>query len=270
MNLFCTCFLIILNIFMPVICWGPLGKTAQDPTTIADYIASKILDHNVNPSAHGLDGYSVYNHRAGVLLDHPDDSVTLQKLLYNRFLIQTQFDTIDAWDTSGNVFLQAISQAELVATGHPYVKSRMAIIASDANEEGANISNDPEFQTTIKTTSKLSQLAYAVQGDVDGAKFFGFMIADGQLNAVHTDDNENMYIQAINTINLTRWSVLRAIVKSGESIEFFVNHHSYFKAENNLPSGLMGAFIMYYIINSVPAGKTLYIQDLLYQEDNFI
>lgn len=255
---------------MPVICWAPLGKSAQDPTTIAEYISGKILDHNVNPSAHGLDDYAIFNHRVSDLLDHPDDSVTLQKLLYNRFLIQTQFDTIDAWWTSGNVYLQGISQAELVAIGHPYLDSKMFIPAADANEEGSDISNNPEFQTTIKMTSKLSQLAYIVQGDVDGAKFQGFMVTDGQLKAVHTDDNENFYSQAINTIDLTNWNVLRSIVKSGESIKFLVNKHLYFTAENNLPTGLMGAFIMYYIINLVPAGKTLYVQDLLYQEDNFI
>ena len=66
---------------MPVICWGPLAKSAQDSTTIAEYIESKILSHNVNPQSHGLDGYAVFNHRSDSNLDHPDYCVASVKIV---------------------------------------------------------------------------------------------------------------------------------------------------------------------------------------------
>ncbi len=77
---------------MPVICWGPLAKSAQDPTTISEYIAGKVLEHNVSPSAHGLDGYSVYNHRVAPILDHSDYSIKSDKISSD-WIIGKKFET---------------------------------------------------------------------------------------------------------------------------------------------------------------------------------
>jgi len=66
---------------MPVICWGALGKSANDPTTIDEQIDADILAHNAELTAHGLSGYAVYNHRADDPLDHPDETVTNAKIL---------------------------------------------------------------------------------------------------------------------------------------------------------------------------------------------
>lgn len=65
---------------MPIICWGALGKAADDPTTIDDEIAAYILRHNVDPNAHNLGGYSLNNHRVDDILDHPDYSVVSDKI----------------------------------------------------------------------------------------------------------------------------------------------------------------------------------------------
>ena len=136
MNLLCTCFLIILNIFMPVICWGPLAKSAQDPTTIPDYIAAKILDHNVNPSAHGLDGYSVYNHRISHILDHPDysiisDKITAEQIIAKDFRtdkdvgvgvdgIKFDKNAIEAWESGDkNVYIPK--------SGSPLFKGKLKV-----------------------------------------------------------------------------------------------------------------------------------------------
>ncbi len=77
---------------MPVICWGPLAKSAQDPTTIAEYIAGKILEHNVDPSAHNLDSYALYNHRDSYPLDHPDYSITSNKITSD-WIVSKRFST---------------------------------------------------------------------------------------------------------------------------------------------------------------------------------
>lgn len=77
---------------MPVICWGPLAKSASDPTTIPEYISGKILDHNVDPSAHGLDSYALYNHRDTYPVDHPDYSITSEKITSD-WIIGKRFET---------------------------------------------------------------------------------------------------------------------------------------------------------------------------------
>jgi len=92
---------------MPVICWGPLAKSADDPTTISEYIAGKILDHNVNPSSHSLDGYAIFNHRDAPVLDHLPYSIDSDKYIYGSIpysafsntdlQFYTNFETFDGW-----------------------------------------------------------------------------------------------------------------------------------------------------------------------------
>lgn len=71
---------------MPVICWGALGKAANDPTTIDQQIAADILAHNADLNAHGLNGYALYTHRDTDPLDHVDYSVTSDKITTNQII----------------------------------------------------------------------------------------------------------------------------------------------------------------------------------------
>ena len=254
---------------MPVICWGPLAKSAQDSTTIPEYIAGKISEHNADPSAHGLDSYAIYNHRVADVLDHADNSVILQKLLFNRFIIQTQFETIDSWSKYGNIWLQGISQVEIAAYSPSYIRSQMAIVADDANDEGANIDHSPEFQTTVKFSDNGPGVSYFVSGDVEGGTFWGFMFADGQLNAVHTSEDCDIYIYPLYTPNIWDWHVFRAAVDSERNIRYYIDHNLYYVVKSQMSNFGVGAFITYYVLNSSPSCRGLYIQDLLYQEDNF-
>lgn len=66
---------------MPVVCWGALGKSANDPTTIDEEINAYIQEHNVNINAHGLNGYALYIHRSWEIIDHADYSVINSKIL---------------------------------------------------------------------------------------------------------------------------------------------------------------------------------------------
>lgn len=90
---------------MPIICWGELGKSANDPTTIDQEISAYILRHNVDPNAHGLADYALYNHRDMGDLDHPDESILNAKV---RRAART-FDAIV--DLAGNGDYVAIEDA---------------------------------------------------------------------------------------------------------------------------------------------------------------
>ncbi len=269
MNLFCIFFLVILNIFMPVICWAPLAKSAQDPTTIAEYISGKILDHDVNPSAHGLDGYVVFNHRVSPVLDHVDDSVTLQKLYFNRFIILTQFESIDAWQKSAGVSLVDIAQVWLETGAVINTTRYMSIVASDANEEGASPANNPEIQTIVKFSHNTSQVAYISGGNSDDPMGFGFKVVDGSLYAWHTDNDNVEYTEQITGITLTNWNVYRAVFTGGSKIEFYVNGVLEATMVSDLYTFLAGAFVMYKIENTAASGRTMYVQNLFYAEDFF-
>lgn len=65
---------------MPIVCWGALGKAANDPTTIDQEIQAYVTAHNADPNAHGLSGYAIQLHRSTDPLDHVDYSVTSAKI----------------------------------------------------------------------------------------------------------------------------------------------------------------------------------------------
>lgn len=71
---------------MPIVCWGALGKAANDPTTIDEEIQSYIAAHNADLNAHGLNGYALYIHRSDNPLDHLDYSVTGDKITANQII----------------------------------------------------------------------------------------------------------------------------------------------------------------------------------------
>jgi hypothetical protein len=57
------------------ISWYALGRLIDDPETILEAVDAKVLTHNLDPSAHGQENESVYEHRANEILDHVEDSI---------------------------------------------------------------------------------------------------------------------------------------------------------------------------------------------------
>ena len=57
------------------ITWYALGRDILDTETILEAIDAKLLTHNIDPSAHGQENESVYEHRASELLDHLSYSI---------------------------------------------------------------------------------------------------------------------------------------------------------------------------------------------------
>lgn len=62
------------------ITWGALAKAIGDNTLVSEEIATLILDHNLDPSAHGQSNEAVYNHRISELLDHVSYSIYNAKI----------------------------------------------------------------------------------------------------------------------------------------------------------------------------------------------
>ena len=71
---------------MPIVCWGALGKAANDPTTIDEAIMAYVAAHDADINAHGLAGYAINVHRDDSPLDHIDYSVTSDKLTINQIV----------------------------------------------------------------------------------------------------------------------------------------------------------------------------------------
>ena len=121
---------------MPVICWGALAKSATELTTIDDEIQSYIQRHNTDPSAHGLDGYALFNHRDDPYLDHVDYCIVSDKISAD-WIIGKKFETSPAvgpgtdgviFDPEGIMMYQAgVRKVNIPKSGNPEFKGHITV-----------------------------------------------------------------------------------------------------------------------------------------------
>ena len=123
---------------MAIFCWGELAKTANDTTTIAEYIQASVLKHNVSPQAHGLDSYAIYNHRVDNVIDHKNYSITSDKITSNQII--------------GKDFRTAEDVGESV-DGIKFDRNAIEMWEDAERKVYIPKSGDPEFQGVIKCES---------------------------------------------------------------------------------------------------------------------
>lgn len=103
----------ILFIMSDPIVWGMLPKAQDDATTIDDAIAQAIADHLDDPQAHIESGQSLETHRANDVIDHPAGSVLADKASVTEWILNTVFETLDAWNIVGDVTNGDVAGAQL-------------------------------------------------------------------------------------------------------------------------------------------------------------
>jgi len=285
------CLVIIIGVFAPIKLkdkyknfmadpnWGLLEKSQVDDETIEEAIDRLIAVHNDDANAHIGAGKSLNTHKTQSTIDHPADSViedkvlkdnvTTDKLLATRFVIKSNFETIDAWDKTAGVSLISIAQAALETGAVINTERRLFVTTSDDNDGGGVPTDNPEFQTTIKVSDVTDQIAYICSGEPQDPWGWGFKIVDGTLYAWYTKDDGTEITQEIAGITLTDWIVLRAVFTGGTDIKFYVDGVLKHTATATLPTNQSSTFIMYSIENTAGNDKRLAIQDMIYKQDFF-
>lgn len=59
--------------------WGTLEKAQDDPTTIDEAIQTAITEHEADPTAHQGEGESLEAHKSEEVIDHPAQSIVVDK-----------------------------------------------------------------------------------------------------------------------------------------------------------------------------------------------
>ena len=111
------------------ITWYALGRDVNDTETIEEAIDAGILAHNLDPSAHGQENESVYEHRAAELLDHVNYSIYNIKTnpaarVYKAIVstgVEGDFTTLQA----------AIDWANLYGGGTVFIKAGIYVLNAD-------------------------------------------------------------------------------------------------------------------------------------------
>lgn len=249
---------------MAVICWGNLGKTADDNIRIEQSMQAYVEDHNENPNAHQIEGSSLYMHRVNEAIDHLDGSVSLVKLMMNKAIYITAFESIDAWSTTGYVY-NTISELFIAAqvgdTGEAYAIGGGGFSGTLLVKEKYGM-----FQTNVKVVSNTSQEVYFGFGkivEMEGDGFCGFRIINATLYA--TEGSETAHTDhEITGITVTDNHVYRVVYDYANSkIVYYVD--GVIKHTTNTFTEMEDANVVftYYISRDVEAQRVLIATDLI-------
>ena len=129
--------------------WGDKPKSQIDSTTVDEEIASLIEAHNDDEDAHLESGQSLQSHKASEIIDHLAYSVLRDKLAFDRFTIDTVFESIDAWVTSGNVYIAGINALAVATAASLNAEAYAYIGVTDITDTQSYYSQSPEMQVRV-------------------------------------------------------------------------------------------------------------------------
>jgi hypothetical protein len=191
---------IILHKIMPEV-WGLLPKSQVDDELIEEAIARLILEHNEDETAHLGTGQSLQSHKASEIIDHLVNSIitdkilkgaiTSEKLIYDRFTIISNFESLDGWSQGGvgTERILCVLGGTSLETGA--VNGDTAYIKA-VPEDGAgpvpSMYDLPQFQITARVVDKAYAEAHLHIGrngfQAAGYDYIGFRLYDSKIYAV--------------------------------------------------------------------------------------
>jgi len=253
---------------MAIVCWGNLGKAANDNQRIEQSIQEYVEGHNENVNAHQQEGSVLYMHRVQEKLDHRFGSIDLRYLTMSKVLMLSTFESVDGWAISGS-FTAALFAAHLHTTAVNGNES-YAFFTNAIESFIFDCAKNPFFQTSLFFNYDTLQHAYFGVGDIahqwcqDG---FGFKVVNGNLYACVVIGGIESY-NSISGIDLTTLNIYRAEMNSADAkIEFYVNGVLKHTEITDIPVDTAEPFIEYYIKTDSAAERRIYIVDLLFMQD---
>lgn len=210
---------------MAVICWGNLGKTADDNTRIEQSIQDYVEDHNENPNAHQIEGSSLYMHRINEQLDHAKGSVDLSYLSKTKIVFMTSFETIDGWWVDAYQSHAGVFQAYIKTENT--TDSEIAMwYAFPGNEPRLDEAKNPYWQIHILMYDITNVIVYIVCGnplDLSQGAMFGFKIEAGKIYAIWAQEETAYSEEIMNAIEDTPVGYSCEIDSQNKQIKFYIN-----------------------------------------------
>lgn len=202
--------------------WGSLPKDQDNPQTIDEAIALAIANHEADPTAHLGDGESLEQHKSNEIIDHPINSVVDDKIITKRIVLETYFESVDAFEIVGS-FFNALGLLKIYTTG---TLNNVADVRNLTDEFPLNIpdiSKDPIFECVAQFEGAYSFQGYLGIGDMDTYDGVGFEFSDSTLTAIYyTSDNVK------HSISLSGWDShdlhkYRVEILNGVSIVWYID-----------------------------------------------
>jgi len=224
-------------------------------------------------------------HKTQEVVDHPAESIITDKIeersvspdkrKWDKFVFETYFETIDAWDiTVGGLGLVNHYLASVEAKTGGQKDSYAKLIANSFSEGwGVNFSKNPRFMTQVYIKQRDNMTIKIISGDEFCA--FGFKVIDDKLYSLHRKDvleTPTDYTTEIMTLPTDyTWIKLEAVYTSGSKIEFYVDNTLEATHTTNLPEDgdtpEVIPLMEYYILTEDGDDKRIYIRNFNFQQD---
>jgi hypothetical protein len=246
--------------------WGDLPESQISARQILTAIADLIQAHNDDLDAHLEAGQSLQSHKASDIIDHLARSVVRDKLDFDRFTIDVHFDTIDAWNKSANVWLNAISEMEIFTTSVSNDQQYAYIAPGDSQQDAGNFTQNPTWQTRVLVPNATSQLIYIQQGDISNPDGFGFKILNGTMYAFWVTDDNVEHTYSLGAFSTSAYMLLRCECVNGDTIKFYINDVLVYTLAFPV---LMSTFVImhYRVKTTTTAVRRIYVQNLHWDAD---
>jgi len=253
---------------MAIVCWGNLGKAANDNQRIEQSIQEYVEGHNENVNAHQVEGSSLYMHRIQEELDHKLGSIDLKYLSLNKRFLLTSFETLDGWTVDAYSSNSVIFGSDIATEPVDQDIARMTIEALVGGE--VDYSKNPFFQTTVKISSSSDVVVYFGCGqndDEDTYDKMGFKFINGTEYAWWSHDGAESTYEIPNVVT-TNLNTFRAYIDSeANELYFYVNGVLVHTVTSDLPVISTPGVFEYFIQTQANSLKKIYFSDLLFMMD---
>ena len=204
--------------------WGTVPKSQVDPETIEEAIARLIQAHLDDENAHIETGQSLEVHKASEIIDHLATSVVRDKLEFDRFTLDIDFQTKDAWSVIGPVGLVSINELSMDTDTAIGAYSQAYINTGDALQSQTDWSLSPNWQVRVYFSDVSACVAHWGMFDEDYISGAGFELVGSHLYAVWFDNNEDKQTYDILTMTDSLGYVCRfAYDYATSTLTFYVN-----------------------------------------------
>ena len=168
--------------------WGTIPKSQVDPETIEEAIARLIQAHDDDENAHIDVGQSLQSHKASEIIDHFAASVVRDKIEFDRYTIDDDFQTIDRWAGTNSPYLENINELQVRALAGVNNTAWAYIVVGDVFTDQTAFSRSPNWQIRAYCEDVSTIWAHWGMFDEDYVSGIGFELDTSKMYAVWFDE----------------------------------------------------------------------------------
>lgn len=190
--------------------WGDKPENQTSVRLILEAIADLISAHEADPDAHLEVGESLQSHKASEIIDHLAYSIVRDKLTFDRYSIDHDFQTVDYWTLTNGCGIENINELQIYSSSVLSETGYAILPTGDAFQDQTSWAKNPNWQIRAYFSTFTGWTANIGMFDEDIVSGIGFRVIDGVIYAVwfDADDVEQTHeLMALSTYTpyILRW-----------------------------------------------------------------